>query len=381
MNHIDEGTIHAWLDGALSADEAAQVESHVAQCASCSAAVAEARGLIAGASRILMALDDVPGNVVPKRAAGVAPAVTAPIARRRWRAAPWVTGIAAALILAVGVTTMKREPGRMASSLPAVAPTEVAMDSATASVAAPPSVSPTAPSAGTARSGLSGGTASGGGARAGASEGVAVSGPQVATSRKSTRERDAATQTAPSQRPMSQLGKAVEREAMKRDDAALADLARAGTVASVAAVDSTPMRVANQSRSELRAEALSVSIDSAATSVALAGCYRLGAPDQRQSAGLAQRAAAAAASARTRAAAPAPSAPAAPERAQFADQSAPTMVRLDTTESRVGFIARDQVTNAYLGTWQRVGDSVRVDLLARGVFTMAAKDRVVCPER
>jgi hypothetical protein len=60
MQHLDEGTIHAWLDGALSADEAARVELHVASCETCSDAVAEARGLIAASSRILTALDDVP---------------------------------------------------------------------------------------------------------------------------------------------------------------------------------------------------------------------------------------------------------------------------------------------------------------------------------
>src|SRR5437763_11225994 len=67
--HPNEGTIHAWLDGALDAEEAARVEEHIAQCATCSAAVAEARGLVAGASRILGALDYVPGDVTPRSAA------------------------------------------------------------------------------------------------------------------------------------------------------------------------------------------------------------------------------------------------------------------------------------------------------------------------
>jgi anti-sigma factor RsiW len=65
MQHLDEGTIHSWLDGALTPDEAASVEAHVAECAECRAKVAEARGFIAGASRILTALDDVPSGVVP----------------------------------------------------------------------------------------------------------------------------------------------------------------------------------------------------------------------------------------------------------------------------------------------------------------------------
>jgi hypothetical protein len=60
MWHLDEGTIHAWLDGALSADESRRVEAHVGSCTGCADAVAEARGLIAASSRILTALDDVP---------------------------------------------------------------------------------------------------------------------------------------------------------------------------------------------------------------------------------------------------------------------------------------------------------------------------------
>lgn len=65
MQHPDEGTIHAWIDGALTVEEAASIESHAAECSECSAAIAEARGLIAASSRILLALDDVPGGVIP----------------------------------------------------------------------------------------------------------------------------------------------------------------------------------------------------------------------------------------------------------------------------------------------------------------------------
>src|SRR4051812_5723733 len=65
MQHLDEGTIHSWLDGALTAAEAAQVEGHVNECAQCQAAVAEARGFIAASSRILTALDNAPRGVIP----------------------------------------------------------------------------------------------------------------------------------------------------------------------------------------------------------------------------------------------------------------------------------------------------------------------------
>lgn len=68
MQHPDEGTIHAWLDGALSREEGAALEAHVASCAECQAAVAEARGLVAASSRIVSALDIVPAGVIPARA-------------------------------------------------------------------------------------------------------------------------------------------------------------------------------------------------------------------------------------------------------------------------------------------------------------------------
>ena len=42
MQHLDEGTIHAWLDGALDEEERSRVEAHVAACAECAGAVAEA---------------------------------------------------------------------------------------------------------------------------------------------------------------------------------------------------------------------------------------------------------------------------------------------------------------------------------------------------
>ena len=65
MQHPDEGLIHTWLDGELSADEAVSLEAHIAECAECSAKVAEARGLAAASSRIVSALDMVPSGVIP----------------------------------------------------------------------------------------------------------------------------------------------------------------------------------------------------------------------------------------------------------------------------------------------------------------------------
>ena len=65
MQHLDEGTMHAWLDGELPPAERQAAEEHVASCDECKAAGAEVRGFIAASSRILTALDAVPGGVLP----------------------------------------------------------------------------------------------------------------------------------------------------------------------------------------------------------------------------------------------------------------------------------------------------------------------------
>jgi hypothetical protein len=138
MRHPDEGTIHTWLDGQLPRDEAAAIEAHVAECQPCADAVAEARGLIAASSRILLALDGVPRGVAPKQTmpgavgqgADVAPvpvaatsesspnevidlpARAAAVSATRDRRAPrrWMSGpslaAAAAIIVAVGSFTV-----------------------------------------------------------------------------------------------------------------------------------------------------------------------------------------------------------------------------------------------------------------------------------
>ena len=132
MQHLDEGTIHAWLDGALTPEEAAQADAHVKDCPQCQAAVAEARGFIAASSRILTALDDAPRGVIP-----VAP---------KQRVQPWVWRVAATVVVvATGtlllvkdrggenrVTVLPRQPAAADSagtprvtSLPATAPAAI----------------------------------------------------------------------------------------------------------------------------------------------------------------------------------------------------------------------------------------------------------------
>ena len=97
MQHLDEGTIHSWLDGALSTEEATRVSAHVEECPQCAAAIAEARGFIAASSRILTALDNVPRAVVPISARAK------PKNWAAWRAA------AAVLVVALGSFAVLRE--------------------------------------------------------------------------------------------------------------------------------------------------------------------------------------------------------------------------------------------------------------------------------
>ncbi len=53
MSHVDEGTLHAYLDGELSPSERTELEVHIAQCAACGARLAEERSLIERASAVL----------------------------------------------------------------------------------------------------------------------------------------------------------------------------------------------------------------------------------------------------------------------------------------------------------------------------------------
>jgi hypothetical protein len=148
MQHVDEGTIHAWLDGALAPDESRHIEAHVTACGTCSAAVAEARGLIAAASRILTSLDDVPAGVIPGRervatgadqlAALRARHAASRTVRRPWWRQPRFAAAAGLLIVAAGTARVMTSGGRMPAE-------SVAFDAVSrAAVADSPSPSPSA---------------------------------------------------------------------------------------------------------------------------------------------------------------------------------------------------------------------------------------------
>ena len=53
MSHVDDGTLHAYLDGELPPAEWARLETHVAECSTCRARLEEERALIERASGLL----------------------------------------------------------------------------------------------------------------------------------------------------------------------------------------------------------------------------------------------------------------------------------------------------------------------------------------
>lgn len=90
MPHADEGTLHAYLDGALEGPAKAQVQQHLAACHDCRVALEEARALIGQAAKILEG-----GRPAVE---AVAPPLAAPAPRRR-RMIPlaWAASLAVAL--------------------------------------------------------------------------------------------------------------------------------------------------------------------------------------------------------------------------------------------------------------------------------------------
>ena len=121
--HLDEGTIHAWLDGALAPDESARVEAHANSCTECAALVAEARGLIAASSRILSSLDAVPAGVLPGSdritdQLAVLRARRAATTRRWWQDRRVLA--AASVVLVAGISSVVWRSTTGTSSVPAV---------------------------------------------------------------------------------------------------------------------------------------------------------------------------------------------------------------------------------------------------------------------
>ena len=135
MQHLDEGTIHAWLDGELSADEAARAEAHVTACATCADAVAEARGFIAASSRILTALDNVP-SIKSAGSAGSARWGRRPLAT--WLVRERIAAVVAVIVAGGALTLVLSRPADEAARVDLAAEPMRTFELATVDSSPPP---------------------------------------------------------------------------------------------------------------------------------------------------------------------------------------------------------------------------------------------------
>lgn len=151
MQHLDEGTIHAWLDGALTPDEARALEAHIGECPSCAAMVADARGVLAAASRILSALDTVPAGVLPSAGRSVDERATiareSTRSRRPFRAARWRAAAAFVLVAGSSWLVIEARATRKAGETPSASSVAPAAADTVTLGQIPPAVA-TAPTAG-----------------------------------------------------------------------------------------------------------------------------------------------------------------------------------------------------------------------------------------
>jgi anti-sigma factor RsiW len=131
MSHVDDGQVHAYLDGELPQADAWRFEAHVAECPACRGRLEEARALITRASELLALAAPPARDIPPFRAGDVRPP-----ARPSWRV-PQPLAWAASVVLALAVGWYLR--GTPATAPPhdrgAVAKAAAAADTAATAVA------------------------------------------------------------------------------------------------------------------------------------------------------------------------------------------------------------------------------------------------------
>src|SRR4029079_8885638 len=57
MSHLDEGTLHALLDGELETHEVAEIQAHLGSCSSCGLRLREVKEFYAEADRLIASVD------------------------------------------------------------------------------------------------------------------------------------------------------------------------------------------------------------------------------------------------------------------------------------------------------------------------------------
>ena len=134
MSHVDEGTLHAYLDGELPSAERAALEAHLAACATCRASLAEERALLERASALLGSARPVERPAPPFEQLQRTPK---PSPWRVRRAFAWAASIALALGLGYYLRNPRLAPGPAATPATVDQPVVVAADRAATERAAP----------------------------------------------------------------------------------------------------------------------------------------------------------------------------------------------------------------------------------------------------
>src|SRR6267378_3131750 len=99
MSHVDDGTLHAYLDGELSPAEARGIDAHLAQCPACRGRFDEERALITRAGELLALAAPPDRELPPFRAGDVRPL------KRLWWQVRLPLAWAATVVLALGIGT------------------------------------------------------------------------------------------------------------------------------------------------------------------------------------------------------------------------------------------------------------------------------------
>ena len=76
MSHLDEGTLHALLDGELETTEVAEIQAHLGSCSACGLRLREAKEFLGEADRMIAEVDVGPGlrpPVLPSMAEAAPP--------------------------------------------------------------------------------------------------------------------------------------------------------------------------------------------------------------------------------------------------------------------------------------------------------------------
>jgi len=156
MSHLDEGTLHALLDGELGGTALMEIEAHLGGCAACSARLQEARGFMEEADRLVGSVQ-VGGHAAAAPASPPPPPSPAPRTSwddtspvllipdnpesvpliRRWpRAIGWAASIAIVVSVGYYASSVRRETAAPAASSQA--------SGTTVAAAAEPATSPPA---------------------------------------------------------------------------------------------------------------------------------------------------------------------------------------------------------------------------------------------